>query len=57
MKLIIAKDSGYCFGVRDAVDLAYKTAEENGDVYMLGNIVHNENVVKDLEKVCAKVVR
>ena len=57
MKLIIAKDSGYCFGVRDAVDLAYKTAEENGDVYMLGNIVHNENVVKDLETVGAKVVR
>ena len=57
MKLIIAKDSGYCFGVRDAVDLAYKTAEESGDVYMLGNIVHNENVVKDVEKVGAKVVR
>ncbi len=57
MKLIIAKDSGYCFGVRDAVDLAYKTAEESGDVYMLGNIVHNENVVKDLEIVGAKVVR
>jgi len=57
MKLLIAKDSGYCFGVRDAVDLAYKTAEESGDVYMLGNIVHNENVVKDLEIVGAKVVR
>ncbi len=57
MKLLIARDSGYCFGVRDAVDLAYKTAEESGDVYMLGNIVHNENVVKDLETVGAKVVR
>ena len=57
MKLLIAKDSGYCFGVRDAVDLAYKTAEESGDVYMLGNIVHNENVVNDLDKIGAKVVR
>ena len=57
MKLLIAKDSGYCFGVRDAVDLAYKTAEESGDVYMLGNIVHNENVVNDLGKIGAKVVR
>ena len=57
MKLIIAKDSGYCFGVRDAVDLAYKTAEESGDVYMLGNIVHNEIVVNDLDKIGAKVVR
>ena len=57
MKLLIAKDSGYCFGVRDAVDLAYKTAEESGDVYMLGNIVHNEMVVNDLDKIGAKVVR
>ena len=57
MKLLIAKDSGYCFGVRDAVDLAYKTADEDGDVFMLGNIVHNENVVNDLDKIGAKVVR
>ena len=57
MKLLIAKDSGYCFGVRDAVELAYKTAEESGDVFMLGNIVHNENVVNDLDKIGAKVVR
>ncbi|MBC8323914.1 MAG: 4-hydroxy-3-methylbut-2-enyl diphosphate reductase [Candidatus Marinimicrobia bacterium] len=57
MKIIIAKDAGYCFGVRDAVNLAYETANQNGDVYMLGHIVHNENVVKDLDDVGAKVVR
>lgn len=56
MKIIVAKDAGYCFGVRQAVDLAYKTAKEYGDVYMLGHIVHNENVVKDLEKSGTKVV-
>lgn len=57
MKIIIAKDAGYCFGVRDAVSLAYDTAQKHGDVYMLGHIVHNENVVKDLDKAGAKVVR
>ncbi len=57
MKIIITKDAGYCFGVRDAVNLAYKTANQNGDVYMLGHIVHNENVVKDLDDAGAKVVR
>jgi len=57
MKILIAKDAGYCFGVRDAVNLAYETAEELGDVYMLGHIVHNENVVKDLDKAGAKIVR
>jgi len=57
MKILIAKDAGYCFGVRDAVNLAYETADDHGDVYMLGHIVHNENVVKDLDEAGAKVVR
>ena len=56
MKVSVAKDAGYCFGVRDAVDLAYDAAKEHGSVYMLGDIVHNENVVNDLNKAGAKVV-
>ncbi|MBO69847.1 MAG: 4-hydroxy-3-methylbut-2-enyl diphosphate reductase [Candidatus Marinimicrobia bacterium] len=56
MKIILAKNAGYCFGVRDAVNMAYDTAEKHGDVYMLGHIVHNENVVEDLDKAGAKVV-
>ena len=56
MKILLAKDAGYCFGVRDAVNLAYDTADKDGDVYMLGHIVHNENVVKDLDSAGAKVV-
>ena len=56
MKILLAKNAGYCFGVRDAVDMAYDTAKEHGDVYMLGHIVHNENVVNDLDKAGAKVV-
>ena len=57
MKITIAKDTGYCFGVRDAVNLAYDTAKEHGKVYMLGDIVHNENVINDLDKAGAKVVQ
>ena len=56
MDITVAKDAGYCFGVRDAVNLAYDTAKKYGSVYMLGDIVHNEQVVKDLEKAGAKVV-
>lgn len=56
MKIVIAEDAGYCFGVRDAVNLAYDTSEKYDDVYMLGDIVHNENVVNDLSKAGAKVV-
>ena len=57
MKIFLAKDAGYCFGVRDAVNLAYDTAKRHGDVYMLGDIVHNENVVADLNKAGARVVK
>ena len=57
MKITIAKDAGYCFGVRDAVNMAYSSSEKHGDVYMLGSIVHNEKVVKDLKNVGAKIVR
>ena len=57
MNIIVAKSAGYCFGVRDAVNMAYETAEKYGDVYMLGDIVHNERVVSDLEKAGAKVVK
>ena len=56
MKIIIAKDAGYCFGVRDAVNMAYDASEKYGEVYMLGDIVHNENVVEDLSKAGTKVV-
>lgn len=56
MKILVAKDAGYCFGVRDAVNLAYSTAKKHGEVYMLGHIVHNENVVEDLERAGTNVV-
>ena len=57
MKIIIAKDAGYCFGVRDAVNLAYDSTKKHGDVYMLGTIVHNERVVQDLSDAGTKVVK
>ena len=56
MKILVAKDAGYCFGVRDAVNLAKKTGDDFQEVYMLGDIVHNETVVDDLNKRGSKVV-
>ena len=56
MRITIAKDAGYCFGVRDAVNIAYQTAREHGKVHMLGHIVHNEKVVDDLAQAGAQVV-
>ncbi|MDP6628695.1 MAG: 4-hydroxy-3-methylbut-2-enyl diphosphate reductase [Candidatus Marinimicrobia bacterium] len=56
MKILLAKDAGYCFGVRDAVNLAYDKAKDYGEVYMLGTIVHNEKVVEGLSKAGTRVV-
>ena len=56
MKILVAKDAGYCFGVRDAVNLAQKSGQDYEAVYMLGDIVHNESVVEDLSKAGSIVV-
>lgn len=56
MKVTLAKDAGFCFGVRDAVKLAEETAAEHGKVNMLGHIVHNERVVRRLSDKGVKVV-
>ena len=57
MKILVAKDAGYCFGVRDAVALAKKSGANYDEVYMLGDIVHNEKVVSDLSRNGSKVVK
>ena len=57
MRITVAQDAGYCFGVRDAVNMAYAAADKYGEVYMLGSIVHNEKVVHDLEVAGANIVR
>ena len=35
-----AKSAGFCFGVKRAVEIAEKTAEENGSCYTLGELIH-----------------
>ncbi|NQV30568.1 MAG: 4-hydroxy-3-methylbut-2-enyl diphosphate reductase [Candidatus Marinimicrobia bacterium] len=49
LKVRVAKDAGFCFGVRDAIEKAREVAQQHGKVYMLGDIVHNERVVGQLE--------
>lgn len=49
MKINLAKSAGFCFGVKRAIDMAYRTLENNRNVYMLGEIVHNEDVVTKLK--------
>lgn len=57
LKVRVAKEAGFCFGVRDAIEKARQAAKEHGKVYMLGNIVHNERVVRQLADEQVKVVK
>ncbi|KAB0576553.1 4-hydroxy-3-methylbut-2-enyl diphosphate reductase [Fusobacterium naviforme] len=53
----IAEKAGFCFGVRKAVETVYREAEEaRGEVYTYGPIIHNEEVVKDLERKGVRVL-
>lgn len=56
LRISVAKDAGFCFGVRDAIEKAREVAKEHGKVYMLGDIVHNERVVNDLAQENVRVV-
>ena len=49
MEVILGKTSGFCFGVKHAIDGAEKELKNNNKVYCLGEIIHNEEVIKDLE--------
>jgi len=50
MKINLAKSAGFCFGVKRALDIAFQTAESGKKVFMLGDIVHNEDVIKEVRK-------
>ena len=57
MEVIVAKTAGFCFGVRRAVDTVYEQiAAAKKPVYTFGPIIHNEQVVQDLEKKGVRVI-
>ena len=56
MEIKVAKNAGFCFGVKRAVELVNKLSSEGKPVYTYGEIIHNENVVKELESKGVQVV-
>jgi 4-hydroxy-3-methylbut-2-en-1-yl diphosphate reductase len=56
MKINIAQSAGFCSGVRRALKIARELAASDTEVYMLGDIVHNEDVVKELEEAGIKKI-
>ena len=58
MKVILAKNAGFCNGVKSAVNQAVSLAEKYGKIYTLGELVHNENVTDFLNRkgaICIKI--
>ncbi len=49
LQVTIDKDSGFCFGVVYAIDMAEEILEEDGYLYCLGDIVHNDEEVARLK--------
>ena len=58
MKVKVAETAGFCFGVKRAVDTVYEQVEKQmgKQIYTYGPIIHNEEVVKDMEAHGVKVL-
>lgn len=56
MKITLAETAGFCFGVKRAVDMVYELCEKGEKVCTLGPIIHNAQLVADLEQKGVRVV-
>ena len=56
MKVLIAQKCGFCHGVRNAIRVANQTLEDEHDVYCLGPIIHNKDMVDQLSQNGLKTV-
>ncbi|HKL16700.1 MAG TPA: 4-hydroxy-3-methylbut-2-enyl diphosphate reductase, partial [Balneolaceae bacterium] len=50
LKVLIPRHFGFCYGVENAIDIAYRTVESNPDkdIYLLSEMIHNPTVNEDL---------
>lgn len=56
LKVTIDQQSGFCFGVVYAIEMAEEILDEEGVLYCLGDIVHNDEEVLRLEKKGLKII-
>ena len=56
MKISIDRNSGYCFGVEYAIDMAEEELKSSGKLYSLGDIVHNRMEVERLASLGLEVI-
>ena len=56
MEVRLAECAGFCFGVKRAVDTVYEQIKKGKTIYTYGPIVHNEEVVRELEEKGVRVI-
>ena len=55
-KITVAESAGFCFGVDRAVQMVYNELDKGTKVATLGPIIHNQDVVNDMEKKGARII-
>ena len=56
-EIILAGSAGFCFGVQRAVSRVYEEVEKGGNIFTYGPIIHNKEVVSDLEQKGVRVTQ
>lgn len=56
VRFLLARHFGFCYGVENAIEIAYKTIEDNPDkrIFLLSEMIHNPGVNSDLQKLGVK---
>jgi 4-hydroxy-3-methylbut-2-en-1-yl diphosphate reductase len=57
LKIILAKQAGFCFGVKRATQMAFEAASKGGKTFTLGPIIHSPQVVQRLEEMGVGVLK
>ena len=59
VKFLIARHFGFCYGVENAIEIAYRSLEENAGrrVFLLSEMIHNPSVNEDLRKRGVRFIR
>jgi (E)-4-hydroxy-3-methyl-but-2-enyl pyrophosphate reductase len=50
MEIILAREMGFCYGVKRAIEMTQAVAKERGEIHTLGQLVHNPSVIDRLEQ-------
>ena len=58
MSVEIIESAGFCFGVSRAIKLLYEQIDEkSNDIYTLGEIIHNGDIIREITQKGVKVAK